>query len=173
MGAKCGAQTVCQDKTNLGNRYLGEDDHDEKRHSRNNLEPHHRLALNSGTCAPLMAQVQVMEDDLKRADGLSLKTDCVSLADVDGDGVEIGEVVRAVLMVPPGSESMALEEGGGELLYPEVHAGDDTQSAVEVALRAEFSTIEKKTGEIDEDLEEASTRVGHRRGPRHANLHSA
>lgn len=83
--------------------------------------------------------------DLRRGnDGLRLKTDLRSLADVDGDGVEIGEVVRAIFMMAPGGESVEDESGGGELLYPEVRDEDAEQSAVEVGLRAEMTQLEQK-----------------------------
>merc|ERR1719387_231757 len=81
-------------------------------------------------------------------DGLHLDTDFRSLTDVDGDGIEIGEVVRAVLMVPPGSESMGVESDGGQLLYAEVDPANVSQSAVEVSLRAELKSLEEKLQKV-------------------------
>eukprot|EP00746_Dinoflagellata_sp_MGD_P008293 gnl/MRDRNA2_/MRDRNA2_116580_c0_seq1.p1 gnl/MRDRNA2_/MRDRNA2_116580_c0~~gnl/MRDRNA2_/MRDRNA2_116580_c0_seq1.p1 ORF type:complete len:248 (-),score=46.17 gnl/MRDRNA2_/MRDRNA2_116580_c0_seq1:50-793(-) len=93
--------------------------------------------------------VQMFEAGLKRPrDGTPLKTDFVSLTDVDGDGVEIGEVVKAVFMVYPGAESMGDDTGGGQLLYPEVSSEDVDQSVVEVELRSDLKIIEQKLNDV-------------------------
>eukprot|EP00746_Dinoflagellata_sp_MGD_P031660 gnl/MRDRNA2_/MRDRNA2_175317_c0_seq1.p1 gnl/MRDRNA2_/MRDRNA2_175317_c0~~gnl/MRDRNA2_/MRDRNA2_175317_c0_seq1.p1 ORF type:complete len:229 (-),score=49.68 gnl/MRDRNA2_/MRDRNA2_175317_c0_seq1:31-717(-) len=93
--------------------------------------------------------LQMFEHGLKRPrDGLSLDTDLRSLADVDGDGVEVGEVIRAIFMVPPGAESMGVESEGGQLLYREVDHGDQGQSAVEVGLRGDMNRLEEQLDKV-------------------------
>lgn len=95
-------------------------------------------------------------------DGLAFQTDLVSLTDVDGDGIDALEVIRAILMQPPGAESMAPESEGGELLYPDLeHEREhDGQSAVEMALRLDMKqlleklmTLERKVKNHRSDLE--------------------
>lgn len=114
-------------------------DHD-RAHISNILKNHHNQSKYCNVpCA-------CMEEGLVRAgDGLHLETHSLqSLADVDGDGVEFLEVVRAVFMMQPGHESLAPDHGGGELLYPEVAKEDVGQSAVEVHLRSDMKILAER-----------------------------
>lgn len=113
------------------------------------LKEHQTSQISLGTAKSGCCGVpyQFCEHGLVRPnDGLPLETTLQSLADVDGDGVEVGEVVRAVFMVMPENQGDA--HAGGELLYPEVQHGDEDQSAMEVELRAQMMQLEEKVAKM-------------------------
>eukprot|EP00746_Dinoflagellata_sp_MGD_P044322 gnl/MRDRNA2_/MRDRNA2_208179_c0_seq1.p1 gnl/MRDRNA2_/MRDRNA2_208179_c0~~gnl/MRDRNA2_/MRDRNA2_208179_c0_seq1.p1 ORF type:complete len:189 (-),score=42.90 gnl/MRDRNA2_/MRDRNA2_208179_c0_seq1:187-753(-) len=93
---------------------------------------------------------QCIENGLRRPrDGVPLGTDVTSLLDVDGDGVEVVEIVRAIVMDPPGAESFGTtEQEGGRLLYTEINMDEIDQSAVEVDLRADVRQVQEKLAKL-------------------------
>lgn len=94
-----------------------------------------------------------LEEGLKRPrDGRNLSTDLRSLADVDGDGVEVGEVVRAIFMMPPGEESLDDKDAGGHrLLYHLPHTdGEKDVSVVETSLRDDLTEVTETVEQLHE-----------------------
>lgn len=126
--------------------YHGEDHHDQTVSSQI-LDAHHQAYVRDTHCMPWSTN----EKGLARADGHKLKTDCISIMDVDGDGVEVGEVVRAVLMIPPGNESMVQDEGG-KLLYEAINHEDEDQSALEVMLRNQVNQLESQLSKVIDEV---------------------
>eukprot|EP00746_Dinoflagellata_sp_MGD_P148763 gnl/MRDRNA2_/MRDRNA2_80928_c0_seq1.p1 gnl/MRDRNA2_/MRDRNA2_80928_c0~~gnl/MRDRNA2_/MRDRNA2_80928_c0_seq1.p1 ORF type:complete len:252 (+),score=44.95 gnl/MRDRNA2_/MRDRNA2_80928_c0_seq1:138-893(+) len=94
------------------------------------------------------------EHGLKRPrDGQDLKTDFQSLIDVDGDGVEVGELLSAVLMMPPSADSMDAPSAGGQLLYrdPNLYHGPQG-SAVEVSLREDMRELKEHVDRVHSEV---------------------
>eukprot|EP00746_Dinoflagellata_sp_MGD_P154956 gnl/MRDRNA2_/MRDRNA2_85131_c1_seq5.p1 gnl/MRDRNA2_/MRDRNA2_85131_c1~~gnl/MRDRNA2_/MRDRNA2_85131_c1_seq5.p1 ORF type:complete len:305 (+),score=43.05 gnl/MRDRNA2_/MRDRNA2_85131_c1_seq5:164-1078(+) len=133
-----------------GGQYVAEDRH-EKRYIKK-MEAVHQDRVYQDGCASgsqcIPEQVYQSgceyESGLKTADGHSLKTDCVSLADVDRDGkAEPQDVLDAVFMIPPNEESH-YETEKGEFLFPEFDPEDSDRSALEVMLRDQVKQLDQK-----------------------------
>eukprot|EP00746_Dinoflagellata_sp_MGD_P144408 gnl/MRDRNA2_/MRDRNA2_77144_c0_seq1.p1 gnl/MRDRNA2_/MRDRNA2_77144_c0~~gnl/MRDRNA2_/MRDRNA2_77144_c0_seq1.p1 ORF type:complete len:284 (-),score=56.48 gnl/MRDRNA2_/MRDRNA2_77144_c0_seq1:850-1701(-) len=147
MGGRCSC-TSDNCTSDCGGKSHSQDRHD-KRYTTEvvRMDESEAVRVDDNTRGLRTFPFQWQEGQLSRADGHPLKTDLVSLADVDGDGVEIGEVVRAIFMVPPGHES-TIEHEGGELLYPEFTHDDAEQSAFEIMLRNEVKQLDERLAKV-------------------------
>lgn len=99
-------------------------------------------------------QLPGTENGLRRPrDGQGLKTDFQSLIDVDGDGVECGELLSAVFMMPPSTDSMDAPSTGGQLLYRDPTSYNGPQgSAVEESLREDMRELKEHVDRVHSEV---------------------